>query len=283
MRQILLLLGAVIGASAVPPADAVHRAANAWTEAIVKQDQAALERLLTEDLYFAKADGRSVQRKADYIASIVKNPPTCETFAFREGPVVRVYDNTAVVSGYVETKQPGREPTSMRVMQLYVEKQGQWQLSSSASSAARPLSTGGPGAQSVHAVNGSSHDYAAGPAHGIHEAALGWTTAIVRRDKAALDRFLADDLIFVHSNGSTVQNKAQYLTASERSTYEALPLSSIEIRVLGKTAVLTAYIDTKNIGRDPFRVRTFQVFVENDGRWRLAAFQSTRVTAAERD
>ena len=120
--------------------------------------------------------------------------------------------------------------------------------------------------------------HAADPADAVRQAAIDWTQAMVRRDQAALRRLLADDLVFVHSNGSTVQNKAQYIAASERSTYEALPLSDVEIRVYGKTAVLSAHIDTKNVGREPFRVRTLQVFVQNNGQWQLAAFQSTRVT-----
>jgi ketosteroid isomerase-like protein len=116
------------------------------------------------------------------------------------------------------------------------------------------------------------------PAEKVRQAAADWTQAVVKRDTAALQRLLADDLIFVHSNGSTIQNKAQYLAASERARYEALPLSDIDVRIYGKTAVLSAYIDTKNIGREPFRVRTLQVFVQKDGRWQLSAFQSTRVS-----
>ena len=119
---------------------------------------------------------------------------------------------------------------------------------------------------------------AAEPAEAVRQAAAGWTQAVVKRDTAALERLLADDLIFVHSNGRTIQNKAQYLAATEKSTYEALPLSDVEVRVYGKTAVLSAHIDTKNFGREPFRVRTLQVFVEKNGVWQLAAFQSTRLT-----
>jgi hypothetical protein len=100
---------------------------------------------------------------------------------------------------------------------------------------------------------------------------------MVNRDKGALAPLLADDLVFVHSNGSTIQNQAQYLAASERATYEALPLSNVNTRIYGRTAALTAFIETKNIGREPFMVGTLQIFVEEKGQWQLAAFQSTRV------
>jgi hypothetical protein len=31
------------------------------------------------------------------------------------------------------------------------------------------------------------------------------------------------------------------------------------------------------VGRDSFRVRTLQVYVENNGQWQMAAHQSTRL------
>lgn len=122
--------------------------------------------------------------------------------------------------------------------------------------------------------------FASDPPDAIREAAVGWTQAVVKQDKAALERLLADDLTFVHSNGSTIQTKAQYISAVTKGApgYEALSLSDMSARVYGKTAVLSAFIDTKHVGRDPFRVRTLQVFVENGGHWQLAAFQSTRVS-----
>ena len=41
--------------------------------------------------------------------------------------------------------------------------------------------------------------------------------------------------------------------------------------------MLTGFVDVKMIGRDSFRVRTLQVYVENDGQWQMAAHQSTRL------
>jgi ketosteroid isomerase-like protein len=260
-------------------ADAVHAAATAWTDAVLRRDQGSLERLLPESLYFAHADGKSVQMKPDYIASIVRGAPRYEIFAFREAPLIFVHDNTAVLSAYVQAKEPGREPATLRVMQLYVDNGGKWQLAASASTAVRAYGGSTQPELSIPAASASSPEYPAdaGLVKSVTETALGWTGAAVRKDNAALEEYLADDLIFVHSNGATIQNKTQYLAASARNTYEALPMSDVKIQSFGKTAVLTAYIDTKNIGREPFRVRTFQVFVESDRKWRLAAFQSTRV------
>jgi hypothetical protein len=113
----------------------------------------------------------------------------------------------------------------------------------------------------------------------LRQAALGWTEAVVKQDKAALERLLADDLSFVHSNGTTIQTKAEYISAVTKGApgYESLSLSDMSARVYGKTAVLSAFIDTKHVGRDPFRVRTLQVFVETNGQWQLAALLVRRV------
>ena len=119
---------------------------------------------------------------------------------------------------------------------------------------------------------------AADPADAVREAAEAWTTAVVKQDGAALQRLLADDLIFVHSGGGTPQNKAQYIASPENSDYDALPLRDISIRIYGDTAVLSAFLDTKHKGREPSPVKTLQIFKRNNGQWQLAAFQATRIS-----
>src|ERR1700676_1149836 len=85
---------------------------------------------------------------------------------------------------------------------------------------------------------------AADPAEAVREAAASWTQAVVNRDKASLDRLLAADLYFAHSNGRSVQNKAEYIAwiTTSRAGYEALKMRDVAIHVYGGTAVLAAYI-----------------------------------------
>ena len=120
--------------------------------------------------------------------------------------------------------------------------------------------------------------FAADPADAVREAALGWTQGAVKQDAAALQRFMADDLQYAHSGGQ-LQNKEQYITAVTRgpARYESFTFSDLKVRLYGRTAVLTAYVDVKMTGRDSFRVRTLQVYVENNGQWQMAAHQSTRL------
>ena len=118
----------------------------------------------------------------------------------------------------------------------------------------------------------------AADAASVQEAANGWTRAAVKQDTAGLDRFLADDLQYAHAGGNT-QNKAQYIAAVLKGPprYEAFTFSDVKVTFYGNAAVLTGYVDVKMVGQDAFRVRTLQVYVENGGKWQMAAHQSTRV------
>jgi hypothetical protein len=112
----------------------------------------------------------------------------------------------------------------------------------------------------------------------VQEAANGWTQAAVKQDIAGLQRFLADDLQYAHAGGNT-QNKEQYIAAVTKGAprYEAFTFSDVKVTFYGNSAVLTGYVDVKMVGQDAFRVRTLQVYVENGGKWQMAAHQSTRM------
>ena len=112
----------------------------------------------------------------------------------------------------------------------------------------------------------------------VREAAMGWTQAAVKQDSAGLDRFMADDLQYAHAGGQ-LQTKEQYIAAVTKgpARYESFTFSDMKIRFYGKAAVLTAYCDVKMVGQDSFRVRTLQVYAENNGKWQMAAHQSTRM------
>ena len=120
--------------------------------------------------------------------------------------------------------------------------------------------------------------FAADPADGVREGAAGWRQAVIKQDEAALQRWLADDMLYSHANGRT-QNKAEYIAAVTKgpSRYESFQDSDTKIRVYGKAAVLSGFVDVKLVGQDTYRVGTLEVYVENNGRWQMTAHQSVRV------
>ena len=54
--------------------------------------------------------------------------------------------------------------------------------------------------------------------------------------------------------------------------------SGTKIRVYGKTAVLTGFVDIKPAGGELYRVRTLEVYTENNGVWQMAQKESVRVS-----
>jgi len=124
----------------------------------------------------------------------------------------------------------------------------------------------------------SAAAFAADPADGLREASEGWRTAAIKQDKAGLDRWLADDLSYAHSNGLT-QNKAEYIASVTKGPahYDTFHESDAKITIYGIAAVLTGFEDVKPGKGESYRVRKLEVYVKNNGRWQMAAHQSARV------
>src|SRR3954453_3464969 len=119
---------------------------------------------------------------------------------------------------------------------------------------------------------------AADSADMVREAANGWTQAAVKQDAAGLQRFMADDLQYAHAGGQT-QNKEQYIAAVTKGPahYESFTFSDLKIKLYGKAAVLTGFVDVKMVGQEVFRVRPLQEYTEKNGKWQMSAHQSTRL------
>ena len=51
---------------------------------------------------------------------------------------------------------------------------------------------------------------AAGPEDGVKEAGAGWRQGAIKQDKALLEKYLADDMVYTHGGGQA-ETKAQYI------------------------------------------------------------------------
>jgi ketosteroid isomerase-like protein len=119
----LLLVASLIAAE---PGDLVREAAAGWTQAAVKQDTGALGRYLADDLQYAHAGGQT-QTKEQYIAAVTKGPARYAAFTFSDVNV-RFYGKAAVLTGFVDVKMVNRDSFRVRTLQVYTEKNGQWQM-----------------------------------------------------------------------------------------------------------------------------------------------------------
>jgi ketosteroid isomerase-like protein len=106
--------------------------------------------------------------------------------------------------------------------------------------------------------------------------------AMERVDVAALNRILSDDLIYTHANGLH-QTKSELIgvLGSGDMKYESItPGDDIRVRVYNQAAVVTgrASIKIKAGGEEQsFTICYLDVYMKQDGRWQMVAWQSSRV------
>ena len=100
-------------------------------------------------------------------------------------------------------------------------------------------------------------------------------------DLRALDTLLADDLTYTHTTGK-VDDKGSLLEDLHlgRLVYDSIVPSDVRVRIYGRSAVLTGAVRMQaraNGAAARFTARFTELYVNNEGRWQLTAWQSTRV------
>ena len=105
--------------------------------------------------------------------------------------------------------------------------------------------------------------------------------AMARKDLAALDALIAEDLVYTHST-ARLDTKQSLLGAMESgaTVYTSVAPSEVKAQDLGDTVVLTgkAQIAVMSQGRpNSFAVRFTDIWSNKAGRWQMVAWQSTRL------
>lgn len=105
--------------------------------------------------------------------------------------------------------------------------------------------------------------------------------AMARKDIAALNKLLADDLIYCHST-ARIDTKQSLVGAMESgaTVYTGVEPSDIKAQELGDAVVLTgiARINVVSNGKpNAFGVRFTDVWGKRGGRWQMVTWQSTRL------
>lgn len=108
--------------------------------------------------------------------------------------------------------------------------------------------------------------------------------AMLAGDLEALDRLLADELVYTHSSAS-VDNKSQYIEAlrNRKTKYVAIERSNIRSSFYGDIALMhgQARIEVIVNGTHKNLNNLFQtVWINRDGRWQLLAWASTVIPAS---
>src|SRR5258706_4281496 len=101
-KWILILLSAALlpAASDSKGEKEVLAAMDAWKQATMKKDQAALDKLLHPDLTYSHSSGKN-ETKAEVLKAVTTGKAKVEAVEFAD-TTVRVYGNTALVRGKVD-------------------------------------------------------------------------------------------------------------------------------------------------------------------------------------
>jgi hypothetical protein len=105
--------------------------------------------------------------------------------------------------------------------------------------------------------------------------------ATCRQDAAALEKLLADDLVYTHSSAA-IDTKQSLIDnmKSGRTVYTKIEPSNVVAQDCGDAVVLTgeARIGVNSRGRElSFGVRFIDVYANRGGEWQMIAWQSTRL------
>ena len=110
-----------------------------------------------------------------------------------------------------------------------------------------------------------------------------WVTATLKRDKAWLERFFADEFISTHPTSGTIKNKTREIadTVDPAQTPDSSTLGEMKVIVAGKTAIVTsAAYEVGGAQHLADRKRGYlftDTFIRRGGRWQLLASHSSRL------
>lgn len=109
--------------------------------------------------------------------------------------------------------------------------------------------------------------------------------AMEKNDFPALDRLLADDLVYTHSSGAA-DTKAAYIDSlkSGKTRYLRIVPRDMKVRALGDSVLIhgiaAVTLETNTDGKkgeNPFTLSFLDVWQKRGGQWQMIAWQSTRL------
>lgn len=106
--------------------------------------------------------------------------------------------------------------------------------------------------------------------------------AMIAGDRAGLERVLADDLTYTHTN-ALFESKAEFIKSVTSGAIDYVSIAPVEadwkVRIYGDIAIVNgaAAVNVVDKGNDlKFRLRYTTVHRNVGGRWLLASWQATR-------
>jgi ketosteroid isomerase-like protein len=113
--------------------------------------------------------------------------------------------------------------------------------------------------------------------HDVRRLSGEWVAALVQRDTATLARVMARDCTFTYPlEGDGTEQFIADVSSGDLKV-ESMTRDNVEVRVFGRTAVLTSLDTAKWLYKGHIiegYYRSIQVYAEREGRWQLVAIQA---------
>jgi len=108
-----------------------------------------------------------------------------------------------------------------------------------------------------------------------------WIKAVLAKDMAALDRMLADDLIYGHAS-NVVDTKTTYTEKIKggKQVYKIMEQRKVTVKVFGTTGITQSWLHVTGVNpAGPFddKVMMLHVWVKVGSGYKLAAHQTAKV------
>ncbi len=105
-----------------------------------------------------------------------------------------------------------------------------------------------------------------------------WTTAVLKADRAALEKLLSPDLTYTHSSAKT-QTKEEFIQDATGGTtkYESIDFDQNKLRQFGTTAVLTHNAVIKSTPSGTSHLYITEVWAQQGGHWQMVSRQATKL------
>ncbi|MEO8131088.1 MAG: nuclear transport factor 2 family protein [Bryobacteraceae bacterium] len=132
MKNLLLILLSAAILSAAPAGSETGKqevlaAMDAYKNAMVQKDGAALKKLLADDLTYVHSTG-SFETKSDVIKAITTPTTIVEKIEFFPETTVRIHGNTAYVNGKVDLWHSTTNVVHMQVLHVWEKTPQGWQM-----------------------------------------------------------------------------------------------------------------------------------------------------------
>jgi hypothetical protein len=111
----------------------------------------------------------------------------------------------------------------------------------------------------------------------VQEAVEALNRAMVSGDRAELDKWTAEDLIYGHANARR-ENKQQFIAAlaGADSRFAEIVASDRTVTLIDNVALVYQAIERTRPGGNPSNMKDLGVWMLRGGQWKLVARQSVR-------